>query len=194
MKDKSLAGIILASGLSSRFKSNKLIHRMKDGKLLFEHSLINAINADIFNEIIVVTSYDEITNITSQYPFVKTIQNMNNIEGISESIKLGVGKVSDYIDGYMFIMADQPYIKSVTFQDIANAFKETDKIIIPQYKDTFGSPKVFPKKYKDELLKLSGDNGGRDVIKEHKNDVFIVNIISEIDNKDIDYQDDLGSD
>ena len=48
------------------------------------------------------------------------------------------------------------------------------------------NPKIFSSRYREELLKLSGDTGGRQIIDAHKKDLLLVEAESEDEVKDID--------
>lgn len=185
-----ICGIMLASGLSRRFQSNKLLAKVDD-RSIFEHSLMAAINSGIFIELIVVTCYEEIKQIAKMFSKVTVIDNQHNNKGMSESIKLGIKHASIHVDGYMFLMADQPFITLKTYEAIARKFCRPEDIIVPQYGDSMGSPKLFASRYKDEFTTLSGDSGGREIIKNHKQCVKIVYIDEEYENRDIDYIEDL---
>lgn len=175
--------IILASGFSNRMGSNKLLMKL-NGKKIVQYIMDKAKNIS-FNDIIVVTSYDEIVELALKRD-MKCVMNYNSKKGISESIKLGIMN-SQLCEGYMFFTGDQPLISEKTILKLIHNFYENkDKIILPVYDGLRGSPVIFPWKYRDELLSLEGDTGGKVIIKNNLEDVLYVNIENNAESFDID--------
>ncbi|WP_195986376.1 nucleotidyltransferase family protein [Clostridium sp. D53t1_180928_C8] len=175
--------ILLAAGNSKRFKGNKLLAIYKD-KPIYMHIVNNITKLEV-NKIICVTQYEEIkkellnTNIT-------VIMNTNSSIGISSSIKLGINFDKE-ADGYMFMVCDQPFITEKTLKILLDNFINGEKgIVCVGCGNNKGNPVIFSKKYIDELLLLEGDNGGRQILKEHLNDLNVVNIDNDIELFDID--------
>ena len=50
------------------------------------------------------------------------------------------------------------------------------------------NPKVFSSRYRDELMSVSGDTGGRQIISDHRDDLLLVEAESEDEVRDIDYR------
>jgi molybdenum cofactor cytidylyltransferase len=48
------------------------------------------------------------------------------------------------------------------------------------------NPKIFSSRYKEELMRLSGDTGGRQIIAAHPDDILLVEAESEDEVTDID--------
>lgn len=191
-KSKSLSAIILASGNSKRFGSeNKLLSKINN-ETLFEKVLNTCTNSDIFSEIIVVTQFEEIKNICKNH-YVNVFENTQPNLGISKSISIGVEYSKNFIDGYMFLQADQPFITVETLQKLNEAFKNNfNDIIVPTYQNKKLSPKIFPSKYKSDLLNLKGDIGGSQILKNYNNNIFYVEFFSEKEFFDIDFKEDLN--
>ena len=115
-------------------------------------------------------------------------------KGMGTSIAAGLKLVDSNAKAVMLTLADQPFIKSQTIDKLIKAFEESDKgIVIPVYQDKPGHPIIFSLKYKAELEDLSGDIGGREIIKRHPEDVLIVAIDDEGVIIDIDTMDSYSS-
>ena len=177
-----ITAIVMASGFSKRMGLNKLLMKYND-KFLIEHTLEKISQCD-FAEKIIVTQYEEIEKLTDNF---KVVINENAHKGQSESIKLGV-KSSEKCDGYMFFVADQPLINQKDIEKLIRVFRENkDFIIIPKYKEKRGNPVIYPSLYKEEILRLEGDKGGKSIIKS-SNKIKYVEVeedtLFDIDNKD----------
>ena len=177
-----ITAIVMASGFSKRMGLNKLLMKYND-KFLIEHTLEKISQCD-FEEKIIVTQYEEIEKLTDNF---KVVINENAHKGQSESIKLGV-KSSEKCDGYMFFVADQPLINQKDIEKLIRVFRENkDFIVIPKYKEKRGNPVIYPSLYKEEILRLEGDKGGKSIIKS-SNKIKYVEVeedtLFDIDNKD----------
>ena len=162
-----ITAIVMASGFSKRMGLNKLLMKYND-KFLIEYTLEKISQCD-FVEKIIVTQYEEIEKLTNNF---KVVINENAHKGQSESIKLGV-KSSEKCDGYMFFVADQPLISQNDIEKLIKVFRENkDFIVIPKYKEKRGNPVIYPSLYKEEILRLEGDKGGKSIIKSSNKILF----------------------
>ena len=89
----------------------------------------------------------------------------------------------------MFFSCDQPFLTSNTIKKILQNFK-TKGITIPEYNGKRSLPVIFGENFKDELLKLEGDTGGKTVISNHQDKIKIVEIENPDEGKDIDTKED----
>src|SRR5699024_3175250 len=175
-----ISAIIMASGFSRRMGKNKLLMKYND-KFLIEYTL-DTISKFDFKEKIIVTQYEKIKEIGES---LKVDINKQTNNRINESIKLGI-KNCDKSEEYMFFVSDQPLLDK---NDIEKLIKEFEKdksfIIIPKYKESFGNPVIYPKKYKEQILNLEGDKGGKSIIKSSDKIKYVnvcENTLFDIDN------------
>lgn len=184
--------VLLASGNSKRFGSNKLLYKI-NGKEMFKYSVDLADDLkkslkDTIKNIIVVSKYQEI----KEYVLSKNmiyVENPQSELGISTSIILGISESekseSDYI---MFMVCDQPYTKSFTIKSFIESFLKSSKGIgAVAFEKIMGNPCIFSWKYLEDLKKLSGDIGGKKIIKENLDDVYIYEVSTKKELEDIDF-------
>ena len=183
--------IYLAAGLSSRYGSNKLLEEI-DGKPMYRHLL------DILTvmkeeephrfELVVVTAYDEIENDLQGLPLT-VVRNRNQELGASHSIKLGLeacGEIGRH-DHVMFAVADQPYVQEDELFGFIHMFKRSYKGIgVLCWLGEMGNPVIFQGQFVPELMALTGDVGGKAVVKAHLSEVFQYEADSEMSLRDID--------
>ena len=87
----------------------------------------------------------------------------------------------------MFCVCDQPGLKTTTLERLIEAYKKgTAGIVSLSWKGKMCNPKIFASRYREELMSLSGDTGGRQIIASHKDDILLVEAESEDEVKDID--------
>jgi CTP:molybdopterin cytidylyltransferase MocA len=183
--------IYLAAGLSSRYGSNKLLE-MVDGKPMFTHLLDVLTNMKEEEphryELVVVTAYDEIEDYVKELP-VKVVRNQHQELGASYSIKLGLeacGEIGRH-DHVMFAVADQPYVQEDELFGFIHMFKRSYKGIgVLCWQGEMGNPVIFQGQFVPELMALTGDVGGKAVVKAHLSEVFQYEADSEMSLRDFD--------
>ena len=177
-----IAAVVLASGKSERMKENKLL-MMFNGMPICEHVIktLNNINIDT----IVVTCYDEVSEIAKKYN-ATVVENNESYLGQSKSVVLGVKTALQY-DGLIFVPADQPLISKETFMGLINKFLLCNKIVVSSYNGKRGIPTMFPKRFFGQLMDIKGDMGGREVIVHNNCDIERFEIGNIKEGFDIDY-------
>ena len=187
-----VGGVLLASGASRRMKSIKQLLDWH-GTYLINH-VINEILKSQINELFVILGdhFDEINQLIDTRP--KIIHNPNWIIGKSSSIKRGIMSAGNFTDGIIFFLVDQPYVDKLIINTLINKFKKsTENIIVPRVNGQLCNPVLFGKKYYRKLMNLSGEQGGKEIIRE-VNDVewiawedekLLLDIDTEVDYKNI---------
>lgn len=183
-----ITGIILAAGFSRRFGENKLLAEIDGVKIL--ERVVQACKESSLDKIILVYRNKEVEEIGNKYN-IETVYNPDAHLGQSESVRLGVGKAENS-DAYMFLMGDQPFITGGQIDKLIDEFKgHKSSIIVPYYKGKKGTPTIFPSIYKEALLNVKGDKGGKNIIEENLTSVREVYIDDEKSGLDIDEKEDL---
>lgn len=179
-----LSAIVMASGFSKRMKKNKLLMDF-DGEIVIDRTLKTIKKAKI-DEHILIFSDETVKEIGIENGF-ECYFNPKASLGQSESIKLGVKVANEKTLGYMFFVGDQPLLDIETVNKLIEVFLEnSDSIIIPLFGGKRGNPVVFPSVLKKDFLMLSGDVGGRDVIRKNKDRVIELEIENKFAGMDID--------
>ncbi len=169
-----VSAILLAAGESKRLRMPKLLLPFGKSTIL-ERTIDNLLNSRV-DEVIVVLGYraEEMMRKLANRP-VKIAINPIYHQGMSTSIVKGLSLVNNRAQAIMVALADQPLINSQTINRLIEESLGYDKgIVIPTYQAERGHPIIFTSKYKEELLGLKGDIGGRQTIKEHPNDILEV--------------------
>ena len=181
-EEPKIAVILEAAGNSTRFGSNKLLHIMDDGRPMIA-SIFDAVRPlDVYKKIL-VTQYDDIAEMAAGFDVV---MNDRPDLGISRSMQLGLAAAGD-ADAYMFCVCDQPGLSTSTIKKLIEAYKKgTAGIVSLAWQGKMCNPKIFSSRYREELMKLSGDTGGRQIIASHEDDILPVEAESEDEVKDID--------
>ena len=189
-----ISAIIMASGKSKRMGTNKLLLEYR-GVTFIENTLKKVLNENFYELAIVISDkkvrkkcQDYIKKSEKDEKKIYIVDNKKSEKGQSESIKIGL-KTLEKCEGYMFFSCDQPFLTSNTIKKILQNFK-TKGITIPEYNGKRSLPVIFGENFKDELLKLEGDTGGKTVISNHQDKIKIVEIENPDEGKDIDTKED----
>jgi molybdenum cofactor cytidylyltransferase len=167
-----ISAIILAAGESKRMGRVKQLMTLGDSTIL-EKVIDNVIGSEV-NEVIVVLGYkvDEVKK-TIMPKQVKIAINPDYVKGMSTSIVAGIKMADRNTEGLMIVLGDQPFIDSKTIEDLITAFSMGNKgIVLPVFQGRRGNPVIFSTKYKNELLSLKGDIGGRDIVSRNPDDLL----------------------
>ena len=116
-------------------------------------------------------------------------------QGMSSSVRLGTAHIcqTGAYDGILYAVADQPNLKASTVEQLTKAFeREPDCIWAPEAGGKRGNPVLFPASLFEELLNVTGDRGGRQVIAAHEDLLRTVAVPPE-ELRDIDTKEDMQS-
>jgi molybdenum cofactor cytidylyltransferase len=192
MKDGNtyISVIILAAGESKRMGKQKLMLQFRQSTIL--EQVLKVFSCSNLFEVLVVLGreYEEITKLKS-LKLVHTVLNKDYEQGMSTSIIAGVKAVHKDAKGIMIALADMPFIETNTINHVINTFMEKGKgIIVPVCNGRRGHPVIFSTAYRNELLTLKGDEGGRRITETHPEDVFELEVGSDTVTRDIDTPED----
>ncbi|HAE42119.1 MAG TPA: hypothetical protein DCG34_04275 [Clostridiales bacterium] len=165
-----ISAVVLASGFSSRFGSDKLLSDFK-GKEVIRWVLDNCLESRL-DEIIVVYRRTELLSLLINLP-IKFIENKMAHSGMSTSVKLGISSLSDESTGCMILMGDQPLFGKDDINLMIDRFSNNEVLIVASHHGKRRNPVIFPRKYYGDLLASSGDKGGRDIIDNDAEKILI---------------------
>jgi molybdenum cofactor cytidylyltransferase len=141
------------------------------GKTLFMLAL-ELLDSMPFYEKIVVTTDERLKKAELQAGIIPII-NPHPENGQGESVSLGTKAAGG--SRYLFLGADQPLLNRDTLRWLLlNSRENAGKIVCPSVEGKPSNPVIFPARFRDELLALLGDAGGRAVRKAHPEDCLLL--------------------
>ena len=173
-----IALIYMASGFSRRFGGNKLLAPLA-GIPLYRHGFDQlqdaarriSVSLSCSCCLYVVSQYDEILSWCRAHDAI-AVKNAAAGEGMAASVRLGV-ETSAAVDAWAFFAADQPFLSGKTISDFVMQYAQSGCSIGCAVSGCRrGSPAIFSHVYKDELLALQGDKGGRAILEKYKDDLW----------------------
>ena len=88
--------------------------------------------------------------------------------GMGDSIACGVAATPD-AQGWLILPADLPLIQPSTLLAVAEALQQqTASVVVPRYAGQQGHPVGFARSCCEALLQLTGDQGARSVVAQHR--------------------------
>ena len=167
--------IILASGFSRRFVSNKLLYEFH-GKKLIEYTFDKA---TFFSDVIVVTQYEKIKEMAEEQGY-RVIMNDHPEYGQGHSIALGVEACKR--NACILMVADMPYLKLDTLKEMVS-IQDGKHIVICEHNGILCNPMLLPKRYYDRAKQLCNDKGAKQIIGD---DLYLTVSLSHEEFMDID--------
>ena len=177
--------IIMASGTSTRFGTNKLIAEL-GGVPLIQHVL--RATDDLFARRVVVTRHSDVAHLCDELG-IEVI--LHSEPRRNDTVRLGMEKMAD-CDTVTFVQGDQPLVSANSLAALLRgAESHPDCIWRASFRGTPGAPVLFPSWSFDELRSLPPGKGGGVVAKAHKERVRTIEVSSKWELFDVDTPDDL---
>ena len=107
----------------------------------------------------------------------RVVMNPDSSGGISSSIKVGINAIDRNSEAVLFGLADKPFVSVETINKVIETYLSSRiGIVIPVYRGTRGNPVLFSRYFFDELRTLSGDIGGKAVIRRNAESIREVKV------------------
>lgn len=184
--DLSVGCVIMASGRSARFGSNKLMADF-GGRPMICRALDTG--KAVFSRLIVITRHKEVAALCAaqRIPFV-----LHDLPSRSDTVRLGIEAMLD-LDAVMFLPGDQPLLREETVRDLLESWKADPQFIHRlSAQDAPGLPSIFPQWAFGELRSLPEGKGGGFVASAHESSVRLHPAKDPSELEDIDTPDDLA--
>ena len=98
-------------------------------------------------------------------------------EGRAASVRAGVRASPAEAGALLFCMADQPFLEASDFAALVELYEDGSAgLVQASYAGVRGSPALFDRRYREELLALRGAEGGRVLLARHRAEVRLVSL------------------
>jgi molybdenum cofactor cytidylyltransferase len=192
-----ISAIVLAAGEAKRMGQPKVLLPWQ-GKTLLEHVLHQLLHSQVEEIILVVGPGAGRIREKISAPGIKIVINPAYQEGMSASLRQGLMAMDKKAEAFLVVLADQPGIRKEMINQLIEAFHHTlpkKNIVLPTYRKVQGHPVLFDVRYREEVGKLQGDVGGRQILADHPEDILALamdtdDVLQDIDTPE-DYQEHL---
>lgn len=184
-----VVGVLLAAGFSRRFGQDKRHYRLPGGDTLLSHSLAK-LRSVVAHVVIVLRPGDERLAAELEGSAVSCCINPSPENGMGSSIACGVG-ANPEAKGWLIMPVDLPLLRRETIRQVRDAL-HSGQAVVPMCDGRRGHPVAFPDSFRDELLALEKEDGGRQVLQRDPSRVHWLNVDDAGIYRDLDSAVDLG--
>lgn len=158
--------LVLAAGSSRRFGSDKRAARLPDGQSLLAATL--ALARRNFPEVAVVLRSGDEAEALGVPSGVRVIRCADADLGMGHSLAAGVAVlVEERFRAIAVMLGDMPWIADASLRHLAES-ADIDRIVFPLHDGQRGHPVLFGRRYWQEMMTLTGDQGARRVLEDHE--------------------------
>lgn len=169
-----VAVLVLAAGRSTRMGGPNKMLADANGAPLVVHAVKGALESQAV-EIVVVLGHmaDQVrTAIELAIPGrsrLRFVTNPDFAEGLSTSVRTGIGALSSNADAAIVQLGDMPGVGADLLNRLIAAFSpiEGRSICVPTVAGKRGNPVLWARRFFPEMVMLSGDSGAKHLIGEH---------------------------
>jgi molybdenum cofactor cytidylyltransferase len=163
-----VAAIVLAAGGSVRMGKPKQLLPI-GGKPMVRRVAGAACAAGLAQVVVVVgAEADAVIEAVTDLP-VDIVVNEDWAQGMSTSLRVGLGALRREIQAVLIVLADQPALTPDLLKALVTRYRVTGApIVAPLYRGQRGNPVLFDRSLFPELLAVEGDRGGRMLIARYR--------------------------
>jgi molybdenum cofactor cytidylyltransferase len=167
--------ILLAAGASTRLGSDSPKQLLTyQGKTLLRHAAETACASQCVKRVVVLGAQANRFEREIDHLDIVFCVNENWAEGMGSSLRVGLESlVGENLTGVLVMLCDQPLLTAEHLDSLILAHANTtQQIIASDYGERCGVPCLFPSLFFPDLLMLSGDEGARQLLRKHKDNLI----------------------
>jgi molybdenum cofactor cytidylyltransferase len=171
-----VAAIVLAAGCSSRMGEQHKVLAPVGGVPMIRRVVDAVLKSEIFSLTVVTGAGAEAVATELQDCNVSFVENSDYREGIASSLKRGLSSLPNDLDGVMILLADMPFITAAHINELLAEFNPATErdIVAPMRGGRLGNPVIWSARYREAMMKLTGDRGARPLLDEFAANVWEV--------------------
>jgi molybdenum cofactor cytidylyltransferase len=188
-----VAVLVLAAGRSTRMGGPNKMLADANGEPLIVHAVKAALESQAVEIVVVLGHMAEqvraaIEASIPDRPRLRFVTNPDFAEGLSTSVRTGIGALSANIDAAVVQLGDMPGVGAGLLNRLIAAFSPVEgrAICVPTVGGKRGNPVLWARRFFLEMATLSGDSGAKHLIGEHADLVCEVEMAGEAAITDID--------
>jgi molybdenum cofactor cytidylyltransferase len=186
-----ISAVVLAAGRAERMGEQKLLLPL-GSKPVLQWVIEGALQSNVHEVICVVRDLEFARrHISVVDDRLFWLMNHAADRGQSTSVVAGLWAIDPKSAGVLFLVGDQPMIRKELIDSLIGRFRSSAaSIVAPGFQGQPRNPVLFRRDVFPELIKLTGDRGGRVLIERHRDKTEIVDWTDETPFMDIDVRED----
>lgn len=190
----NVVAILLAAGSASRFGSDKLLHPLP-------HSVPIAVQSArhlraVFEKNVFVVIRPEARQLSELFrkEGCEVVLCERAADGMGASLACGVraADAAGAADAYLVALADMPFIRPSSIAAVRDELLKGASLVAPYFRARRGHPVGIASRFRDDLLRLKGDEGAKKLFANHPSDIVKVPVGDPAVLRDIDTPSDLA--
>jgi len=176
-----IAVIVLAAGRSTRMGArNKLLEELQDEPIV-RHVTKGALASKAAGVLAVIGHEAGLVRNALEGLDVIFVDNPDFGQGLSTSLRAGIGALDEMIDGAIVCLGDMPQVEAAHLDKLIAAFapKEGRSICVPIRYGRRGNPVLWGSDFFEAMAQIRGDAGAKHLIGEHEDQVVEVDLNSD---------------
>lgn len=171
-----IGAVILAAGSAARMGRQKLLLPLA-GRPLLDYVLATAAKLPLADCVAVIGEPQEELQELCRHRFIRTIHNQDYRTGQASSIRRGISCLSTELDGMLFLLGDQPLLPVELVLALIDTFHKKGHqqvMVVANYQGQYRSPVLFGSGWRHQLGGLTGDEGGRLLLRQYPSSVLTI--------------------
>lgn len=167
---------MLAAGLSSRYGKPKQLATIR-GKSLIQNAvdIANGSSSDYVYVVLGNKSSEIMENL--RLGRAEVLLNKNYRNGLSSSLRTSIRNLPLDCTEVVLMVADQPFLLSKHIDRLINAIRRKKAPLASlAFEGEPRNPALFTRRLFPILMKVKGDKGAREVVREHRSEAALINI------------------
>ena len=169
-----VAGILLAAGTSSRMGRNKMLFEL-NGESVLRGAARRALAAGLSPLLVVLGHEAEKARPELDGVPCQIVINPNYEQGINSSLKSGISAVPAEVQAAVVMLADMPFVTPEMITGLIDRYRKSEApLVISDYEGVNAPPMLYDNSLFDELLAMTGEGCGRQVVKRHREEAEVL--------------------
>ncbi len=159
--------LVLAAGASRRMGRPKLLLPLPGGDTVLARAITPHLEAGL--ERVLVVSGCEAAAVVAALPSdprLRVVENPAWEEGMASSLRCGIAACGE-AEAVLVALGDEPGVTVARVLDLLAAWTPEVPLVVPVHAGRPSRPVLFARSLFPELLRLRGDQGGREVVGRH---------------------------
>lgn len=162
-------GLILAAGASRRMGQPKLLLPLPGGMTALARAVAPHLEAGLAR-VVVVLGCDAVAVEAGaglpDDPRLRVVSNPAWEEGMASSLRCGI-RACGVADAVLVALGDEPGVTVSRLERLLAGWSPGTPVVVPVHQGRPSRPVLFARSLFPELLRLTGDEGGRRVVRRH---------------------------